>query len=136
MAKPLSPKAAKPSGATPVEAFLAELAPEPQREAEALRQIILGADPAISEGIKWKVPSFQTTEHFATLHFRLKRGIGLILHLGAKVRDVPALTVADPEGLLQWLGKDRALLAFADLEEIQARQEALKAIIQQWIRFV
>jgi hypothetical protein len=119
-----------------VEAFLAGLAPTPRSEVEALRRIILGADPAIGEGIKWKVPSFRTTDYFATLHLRMKVGLGLILHLGAKVRDTPAVPVEDPEGLLTWLARDRALITFADLEEIQARQVALVALIRQWIRAV
>ncbi len=36
-------------------------------------------------------------------------GMGLILHLGAKVRDIPAdgLKIADPAKLLKWLGRDR-----------------------------
>lgn len=119
-----------------VEAFLAGLAPTCRSEVEALRRIILGADPAIGEGIKWKVPSFRTTDYFATLHLRMKVGLGLILHLGAKVRDTPAVPVEDPEGLLTWLARDRALITFADLEEIQARQVALVALIRQWIRAV
>ncbi len=119
-----------------VEAFLAGLAPTCRSEVEALRRIILGADPAIGEGIKWKVLSFRTTDYFATLHLRMKVGLGLILHLGAKVRDTPAVPVEDPEGLLTWLARDRALITFADLEEIQARQVALVALIRQWIRAV
>ena len=119
-----------------VEAFLAGLAPTCRSEVEALRRIILGADPAIGEGIKWKVPSFRTTDYFATLHLRTKVGLGLILHLGAKVRDIPAVPVEDPEGLLTWLARDRALITFADLEEIQARQVALVALIRQWIQAV
>jgi len=121
-----------------VEAFLAGLAPTCRSEVEALRRIILGADPAIGEGIKWKVPSFRTTDYFATLHLRMRTGLGLglILHLGAKVRDIPAVPVEDPEGLLTWLARDRALITFADLEEIQARRTALEALIRQWIRVV
>ena len=119
-----------------VESFLAGLPPATRSEAGALRRIILGADPAIREGIKWKVPSFRSTEYFATLHLRMKTGLGLILHLGAKVRDAPEVSVEDPEGLLKWLAKDRALIAFASLEEIQAREAALEALIRQWIRYV
>jgi len=119
-----------------VESFLAGLAPATRSEAGALRRMILGADPAIREGIKWKVPSFRTTEYFATLHLRMKAGLGLILHLGAKVRDTPEVSVEDPEGLLQWLAKDRALITFGSLEEIQAREAALVAIIRQWIQSV
>ena len=82
------------------------------------------------------MPSFRTTEYFATLHLRMKVGLGLILHLGAKVRDIPAVPVEDPEGLLTWLARDRALIAFSGLEEIQARRAALETLIRQWIRAV
>jgi len=130
-------KSARTDGGTAaVEAFLTGLDPTTRSEVEALRRIILGVDPAIAEGIKWKVPSFCTTEYFATLHLRMKAGIGLILHLGAKVRAIPSVPVEDPEGLLQWLAKDRALIAFTGLEEIQARGPALEALIRQWVRFV
>jgi len=123
-------------GRAAVEAFLTGLDPTTHSEVEALRRIILGVDPAIAEGIKWKVPSFCTTEYFATLHLRMKAGIGLILHLGTKVRAIPSVPVEDPEGLLQWLAKDRALVAFTGLEEIQTRRPALEALIRQWVRFV
>ena len=131
-AKPTRPK----DDTAAVESFLAGLAPATRSEAGALRQIILGADPTIREGIKWKMPSFRSTEYFATLHLRMKTGLGLILHLGAKVRDAPEVSVEDPEGPLKWLAKDRALIAFASLEEIQAREAALEALIRQWIRYV
>ena len=75
-------------GTAAVEAFLAGLTPATRSEVEALRRIILGVDPTIGEGIKWKVPSFYTSEYFATLHLRMKVGLGLFLHLGAKVRDI------------------------------------------------
>ncbi len=123
-------------GSAAVEAFLAGLTPATRDEVEALRRIILGVDPTIGEGIKWKVPSFRTSEYFATLHLRMKVGLGLILHLGAKVRDIQTVPVEDPEGLLQWLAKDRAMVAFSDLDEIQARRVALEGLIRQWIRFM
>jgi len=107
-----------------------------KREVEAIRQIILGADPAIEEGIKWKVPSFRTTEYFATTHLRTKDGIGIILHLGAKVRDIPTIPVEDPKGLLKWLAKDRAMITFTGMDEIETRKPAIENIVRQWIKFV
>lgn|GEM_PF-1591838 len=52
-----------------------------------LRRSILELDASISEGVKWNAPSFRTTEYFATTNLRTKEGIGVILHLGAKIRD-------------------------------------------------
>ena len=56
-------------------------------EIELMRAAILGADPSIREGVKWNAPSFRTHEYFATTNLREKKGIGLILHLGAKAED-------------------------------------------------
>ena len=99
---------------------------------------MLGVDPSIAEGIKWSAPSFRTSEYFATTHLRTKAGIGLILHLGAKVRQSAegALTINDPDKLLKWLGKDRAMLEFASADELEGKKPALIAVLRQWIRFV
>ena len=92
----------------------------------------------LAEGIKWNVPSFRTTEYFATMHLRAKGGIGIILHLGAKVRDpaAPKVEIKDPGGLLQWLGKDRAMVIFADAKEISAKRRLFDTVLKEWIRFV
>ena len=100
----------------------------------AIRSAILAADPGIGEGIKWNVPSFRTTEWFATMHLRAKSGIGVILHFGAGKNAISAdgVQIADPDGLLQWLAKDRALVAFRDAADVAARRDALVALVRRW----
>lgn len=102
---------------------------------EALRQVILGADPAIAEGIKWNAPSFRTSVYFATTHLRQRTGIGVVLHLGAKVRDLgtEGLQIADPAGLLQWLAKDRAMVVFQDTQDLERKTAAFVDVIRQWL---
>lgn len=121
-----------------VDAFLATLDHPAKAEILTLRQLILDADPRIGEGIKWNAPSFHTTEYFATFHLRGKAGVQLILHLGAKVRDnsTAGMTIADPQSLLTWLGKERASISFQDLAEIHAQQSAFQALIRAWIGHV
>jgi hypothetical protein len=121
-----------------VDAFLAALEHPHRAEILALRQIILGADPRIEEGIKWNAPSFRTSEWFATFHLRAKAGVQVILHFGAKVRDRSAAraAIADPDGLLEWLGPDRASAKFRDLDDVQAKRPAFTAVIRQWIEHV
>jgi hypothetical protein len=105
---------------------------------EVLRRAILAVDPSVAEGIKWNAPSYRTTEYFATTNLRAKVGIGLVLHLGAKARDLPAggLVIADPAKMLKWLGKDRALIEFRTGTEVQERIPALQAVLREWIRYV
>lgn len=121
-----------------VDAFMAGLQHPAKDAVESLRSAILSSDPSITEGIKWNAPSFKVTEYFATINLRAKVGVGLVLHFGAKVRDVGAGqdTIQDPQGLLKWLAKDRATIHFKDTNEIKARKLALQAILHQWIRSV
>lgn len=118
-----------------VENFLITLEHPHKPEIMALRQIILAADPAITEAIKWNAPSFRTTEHFATFQLRAKDGVQIIFHLGAKVTAATAtgITIADPAALLTWLAKDRASVIFPNLAEIQAKQSAFADLVCAWI---
>ena len=129
----------KPADSTQaVEAFMLQLEHPHKPAIELLRKLMLGVDPSVREGIKWNAPSFRTSEYFATTYLRSKTGIGLILHLGAKVRE-PAdggVAINDPDKLLKWLGKDRAMLEFASADELEGKKPALIAVLRQWIRFV
>ena len=64
--------------------------------------------------------------------------VWLILHTGAKVKAsaTKGVPVADPTGLLEWLGKDRCVVKFADGKDVQAKRAALQAIVGEWIRLL
>jgi len=121
-----------------VDEFMKTLEHPFKSEIEMLRRAILAVDPAVAEGIKWNSPSFRTGEYFATTNLRARAGIGLILHLGAKVRGLPGggIKIADPAGLLKWLGKDRAMVEFATRNELRQKTGALQAVLRQWIEYV
>jgi hypothetical protein len=70
-----------------VETFLNSIVHPMKTEILLIRAAILDADPSIKEGVKWNAPSFRTHEYFATMNLREKQGVGIILHLKAKVRD-------------------------------------------------
>lgn len=119
-----------------VDAFMASLEHPHKDAVAALRDVMRDADPSIVDGVKWNVPSFRTHEYFATTHLRARVGIGLILHLGAKVRKDASLRIEDPHGLLVWLADDRAVVHFGDIDAVQARRVALQVVVRQWITFV
>lgn len=121
-----------------VDEFMRDLDHPFKTEIQAVRSIILGASPDITEGIKWNAPSFARGEYFATIHLRARDGVQLILHLGAKVRDVgpDGLAVHDPAGLLKWLARDRATVKFADVAAIREQQAVFEAVIREWISLV
>jgi hypothetical protein len=118
-----------------VDDFIATLDHPLRAEIEALRAIILAIDPGIREGIKWKAPSFFYHDWFATFHLRSTDRLQMILHTGAKVKAtaVDGVPIEDPEGLLKWLAKDRAMLTFANWQEIEAKRPALANLFRQWI---
>jgi hypothetical protein len=138
--KPLASRPGKRAASAPadVETFLAALDHPRRPEILALRQVILGADPGVAEGIKWNAPSFRTSEWFATFHLRAKDGVQVILHPGAKKRaDSGGVAgIADPEGLLEWLAADRATVKFRDLADVEARGPAFAALLRRWIAHV
>jgi hypothetical protein len=121
-----------------VNAFMKSLQLPAKTQVQALRKAILEADPSIGEGVKWNAPSFRTTEYFATINLRVKQGVGVILHFGAKVRKVAAgpKSIDDPHGLLTWLAKDRAMVTFTGKSDLAASKKAFQAILKQWITLV
>lgn len=117
--------AAAPTGAYPL-----------KRELEAVRLTILTVSPKIEEGVKWNAPSFHIGENwFATVNLRSTKAVQLVLHLGAKARpDLKAFRVADPNGLMEWRGKDRALVTLGAKGDIAENRKALEAIVRAWIK--
>jgi len=124
-----------PANTAEVDAFMAALEHPLKPAVQALRALILAADAGIDEGIKWNAPSFRTVEWFATFHLRKPGEVQLVLHFGAKVSATSAsgVSIADPDGLLAWRGKDRAIVSFASASEVAARAAALTAILRQWV---
>ncbi len=117
-----------------VAAFLRDLDHPLKAEIAAVRDLILGLGPEIGEGIKWKSPTFRTTEDFATVNLRSTDSLQLILHLGAKVRpDLADFEIDDPAGLLKRLGRDRRMATLGTGATFEANREAFTAVLRQWI---
>lgn len=118
-----------------VDALMAELVHPCKAEVQALRQLILSAAQGIAEGVKWKAPSFRTHEYFVTINLREKQGVGVILHLGAKVRALGpgGLAIEDPAKLLKWLAPDRAQVQFSSAADLAAKADAFKALVKSWV---
>lgn len=120
-------------------AYLQALDHPRKHEIETLRKLILGVNPDVCEGFKWKSASFRKSDtaadYFATINVHGKDRLRLILHTGAKVKEgAKELSIADPEGLLEWLGKDRAMVSLGDASDIAPKAVAIQAIIREWLR--
>lgn len=104
---------------------------------EAARHAILGADSAITEGVKWSSPSFYRHGWFATIRVRPKAPIQIVLHHGAKTQTEATLqqTIEDPSRLLTWKSPDRAIISFDSTEDFATKQMDFVALIRQWAAY-
>jgi len=122
------------AGTAEVDAFMRELDHPMKPELDKLRSIFRDVSPKICEGIKWNSPSFRLREYFGTVN--LRGGVlQVILHQGAKATAASksGIEINDPAGLLEWLGKERASVKFADMAAINKNKKAFQAILRQWI---
>lgn len=132
--KTRSPQPAIENNTAGVNEFMAKLEHPLKAEIEALRAIILGADPRISESIKWNAPSFSVQEHFATFKLRPVTTVQVVFHTGAKARaDSKDVEIDDPAGLLKWAAHDRCVATLSDMKEIESKKAAFVTIVKQWI---
>ena len=141
--KPGIPKErAEPDGAAAVDEFMRGVDHPLKPALEKVRSLLRAARPAIAEGIKWNSPSFRlakSEEWFATIHLHPRNKpaecVLVVLHQGArgKGKGARAPAIRDPDGLLEWLGKDRATVRFRDAKEVAAKQRPFQAIVRQWI---
>lgn len=117
-----------------VNALLAALTHPLKPTIESVRRAVLEADSAITEGTKWKSPSFYCCGWFLTIGCRKPTQLDVVLHCGAKVQADCTVgdSVEDPEKLLSWPSKDRALLAFKSEADFQAKKSAFQRIVRQW----
>jgi hypothetical protein len=119
---------------TDVETYMGELEHPCKKEMQALRRIILGADPKITEEIKWNAPSFAVGEHFVTFNGWATDYVQLIFHHGPKKATSKGIPIEDPDGLLEWLATDRASVRFDSMKDVSAKKAGLQKIVRLWIR--
>src|SRR5262245_28474023 len=126
----------EPEGKESVDAFLRNLDHPLKPAVEAVRKIVLSADPGIREGIKWNSPSFHFQEYFATANVRPKGPVLVVFHKGAKAKDgsTGEVRISDPSGLLRWHASDRCSIEFRDAKDVESKEAALRDIVKQWIR--
>ncbi len=123
-----------------VAAHIAQLEPALGNIVETIRQIILNTDPEIGERIKWNNPSFYYTGEMQDFDpkeykreiavFNLFKGrIMLVFPSGAKLNDSSGLLGGD-------FKDDRKTAIFNDLEDVNAKKEALQQVIRTWLGMV
>jgi hypothetical protein len=123
--RPIKPKL---NNSAQVDAYLAELDHPLKAEVQALRDIIKGVHPSITEEVKWVAPSFSYKGYLATFNLRARQHVHLIFHNGA--------ILGDTSGLLQGEYVDRRMAYFTDMDDVRAKAGALVKCIERWIKLM
>lgn len=122
---------------TTVQEFLDDLDADKRAQIEALRRVIMAAEPRLKEHIKWNAPSYiLDDEDRITFNVMNKQGVvKLVLHMGAtRKEDTKATPVMqDANGIIEWSSNIRGMITFADASELESKLPAVKQIITQWL---
>jgi hypothetical protein len=121
-------KLVKLSDAAQVEAYMEQLEHPLKAEIEAVRNIIKNADSEIKERIKWNAPSYYTSADLLTFNHRLQTKVHLIFHHIAIVQIKSALLEGDY--------KDRRMMYFTDMADVEAKKGDLEEILKTYTKLV
>lgn len=120
-----------------VEEFLDNLGEDKLLRVNALRDLILNAEPQLGEHIKWNAPSYVLDgEDRITFNLMNKQGVvKLILHMGATCKENKKGTpiMQDDSGLIEWSSDIRGMLTFTSIEDIDSNITSLNKIIKDWL---
>ncbi|MFD2163511.1 DUF1801 domain-containing protein [Paradesertivirga mongoliensis] len=102
-------------------------------EIEAVRKIVMDANSAIAEHIKWAAPSFFCTAGLdktgmATFNHRQPKYVHLVFHNG--------IILNDQSGLLQGDYKDRRMAYFYSMEDIESKKKELVRAVNTWVEII
>jgi len=123
-----------------VSEHIAKLEPGVSKIVEAIRRIILNADPNIGERIKWNNPSFYYMGDMKPFDpkeykreivvFNLhKDRIMLVFPSGAKVKDVSGLLEGD-------YSDGRRITVLKDMDDVKTKEKPLQQVLRKWLELV
>lgn len=123
-----------PDGSGQVDAYLAGLDGEAKAITALLRTLALGARGDVTEHIKWNAPSFCVEgDDRITLGLERSGGVRVVLHRGAKAKDMAGFRFADESGLVRWAAADRGVLMFRTEAEVAGHHEVLRDLFARWL---
>ncbi|NUR09879.1 MAG: DUF1801 domain-containing protein [Nocardioidaceae bacterium] len=98
----------------------------PQKDlVQAVRRVVLEADPRVTETIKWQAPTFMYKGNIASFYPKSKAHVSLMFHTGA--------SLPDPSGLLEGEGDTSRVAKFQDAADLDAKADALRGLVAAWI---
>src|SRR5262249_46512953 len=136
-----SKKTTKPSESDKVDEYMKSLKHPLSEMVEALRRIILKADPKIGEEVKWNAPAFFYTGEMEPFNPKEYRRYLVVFNLFKKdcIRLVfwRGANVLDTSGFLEGEYADgRRLAMFYSMEDVKSKRTKLQKIVKQQLRLL
>ncbi len=91
---------------------------------QRVRELVLATDPRMTECIKWKSPTFAFKGNIASFQPRAKKHASLMFHTGARI--------PGEHTILEGGGATARYVTFHGLEDVDAKREALEAVVRAW----
>jgi hypothetical protein len=108
-----------------VEAWFKERKPPAEKAMRRVRDLVLGADPGVTEYVKYGSVQFAYDGDMATFVKHGEKKVSLMFNRGARIKGTyPHLEGSHPSG--RWI-------YFADEKEVDARSKELTDIVRAWI---
>lgn len=126
--KPVAKKGTvgKLTDADEVKKYMTALKHPLKKEMEAVRLIIKNADKRISERIKWKAPSYYYKEDMVTFNGWATKNVHLVFHHPSIVKIKSDLLEGDY--------KDRRMMYFIDMADVNKKRKELEKIIKELVK--
>ena len=107
-----------------VEAWLAAYANPQKAVVERVREMILTADPRITESVKWSTPTFSFRGNLVSFQPQATKFVSLLFHEGASIPgDHPRLEGDGPHV---------RTMRFADMADAERGAAELQAVVRAW----
>ena len=102
-------------------------------EMELVRSIIMNANDNIGEHVKWNAPSFfcvggSDAGGMATFNPRAREFVHLVFHNAA--------VLSDDSGILEGDYKDRRMVYFNDMKDVESKRTALERVVNLWVEYI
>ena len=111
-----------------VDEFMSKLEHPLKAELEAVRSIIVNANPKIEEDVKWGGPSFFYKEDLATFNPRIKNYVALIFHKGELLNI--------KSDFLENATKGKIYAKFYSMDQVTANKELIENMVNAWVELM
>jgi hypothetical protein len=91
---------------------------------QAIREVILGADPRITESVKWQTPTFEYRRNMVSINPQARAYVSLLFHQGARISGI--------HRILEGGGDVARYVRIDSTAQLAARRQDLEVVVRAW----